>query len=267
MTLDMLYSTFNDGIFALIKNIPSINENVKIIIIHQVNKEIDLDEINLILKLRHDISYYKSYTKGVAISRNIAIEKSTSEIILFCDDDVIYSDKFYDIITSQYKHNPNVEFITFAYSNNKTMDSYASKFSTVSHPHNFKSILKVGTIEVTARRKIIIKNNIRFPNDMGAGTQYFLCDEPVFLSYFLKNKLFGVYVPCIICFHPEHSSGKIFNSLDAFGSRFLCFTRIFGSVVGYLLYVLYLMKNIKKFKSLVEFKNAILISFYIKHKI
>lgn len=265
MTLDMLYSTFEDGIYSLIKNLPPKKENVYIIIIHQISPYFNDDNIKIFLNNRGDIKYYKSSTKGVAKSRNIAINKSSSDIILFCDDDVIYSANFQDIILNKYATYTELGFITFAYSNHTSMSDFASKFSKKEFMHTLKSILRVGTIEVTARRSIILNNNIKFPEDMGAGTKYFLCDEPVFLSTFLKKKIKGMYAPEIICFHPEESSGKNFNNIDAFASRYLCFTRIFGRLLGFSLYMIYLVKNFNKFDGLISLKNALFIKFKINH--
>lgn len=259
MTLDMLYSTFNDGIYSLMNNIPPKNDNVRIIIIHQINSLFNDHALSEFLDSRNDVEYYQSQSKGVAISRNIAISKSRSDIILFCDDDVIYTADFQCEILSQYESNPKAKFITFAYSNSLNMDRLAAKFSHSGYKHNLRTILKVGTIEVTVYRELIISNNFKFPEDMGAGAKYFLCDEPVFLSQLLKANFYGIYTPKILCYHPENSSGSVFNKLEAFGSRYLCFTRIFGERMGFLLYLLYLIKNIRKFKSLTDVKNALFI--------
>ncbi|HGF6562058.1 glycosyltransferase [Providencia sp. wls1922] len=267
MKLTMLYSTLEDGLTSLIENLPSPNKLVNIIIIHQMNENKNYDDkIKILLNSRSDIQYYKSYTRGVAISRNIAINKSNnSDIILFCDDDVIYTNKFQEEILKQYEKNPTAGFITFSYSNNLDMKDLAPKFSTLGFVHTLRSILRVGTIEVTARRNMIIENKIKFPEDMGAGAKYFLCDEPVFLSQFLKKNIRGIYCPFIIGYHPAVSSGQKFNRIEAFASRYLCFTRIFGSFLGLGLYYLYLAKNFNKFKTLSDVNNALFIMFKMKH--
>lgn len=266
MKLDMLYSTYQNGIFPLIKNLPQPNTSVNIIIIHQINESFnDENGIIQLLNSRTDIQYYESYTKGVTISRNIALGKSQGDIVLFCDDDVVYKKDFQDRIIEQYEKNPTLGFITFSYSNYLDMQSFAPKFSQSKFKHNLKTILRVGTIEVTARRKFIIKNKIKFAEDMGAGAKYFLCDEPVFLSQFLKKNIHGIYYPLVICYHPPESSGQEFNKIEAFGSRYLCFTRIFGSFLGLGLYYLYLTKNFNKFKTLSDVNNALFIMFKMKH--
>ncbi|BBG60526.1 glycosyltransferase [Providencia rustigianii] len=264
MTLDMIFSTFGDRIYSLLEKLPKQKNITRLIIIHQTNNK-NYSNINKIIEKRSDIFYYPINSKGVTKSRNYGIGKATSDIILFCDDDVTYTTNFQNEILNQYIANPDMDFITFAYSHDPNMHSFASKFLPVSFKHSLKSILKIGTIEVSLRRSAIINKNIKFPEDMGAGTKYFLCDEPVFLSQLLKNKCNGMYCPIIIGYHPEESSGSTFNNHYAFASRYLCFTRIFGSFLGLGLYYLYLAKNFNKFKALSDVNNALFIMFKMKH--
>ncbi|MFD1093968.1 glycosyltransferase family A protein [Providencia vermicola] len=266
MKLDMLYSTYEDRIYSLIEKLPLPNSSVNIIIVHQMNINSNYDYIiKQLLETRNDIKYYKSLTKGVTKSRNIALKNATGDIVLFCDDDVTYKKDIQEIIIEQYRKTPDIGFITFAYSNQLDMQNAAKKFHSSSFKHNLKTILRVGTIEVTVRREPIIKNNVCFPEDMGAGTTYFLCDEPVFLSKLLKNSINGIYKPLIIGYHPAESSGQTFSRKEAFASRYLCFTRIFGLFFGFGLYYLYLVKNLNKFKTINNFNDALFIMFKIKH--
>ena len=251
MSIDMLYSIYRDGILKFLKNIPTPKDNVTIIIVHQIlaedNYELLLEKLFL---CRKDIKYFKSYTKGVTKSRNIAISKSKADIVLFCDDDVKYIDNINDIIASAYSKYPEYSFLTFSYLKNYSWH----KFKKQDFEHNYRTILNIGTIEVTCVRKHISDNHFKFPEDLGAGEKYFLCDEPVFLSQFLKKKLKGRYIAEIIGEHPDDSSGLIFNNIYAFKSRILCFQRIFGTLKGTFLYYLFLIKNFKKFDS---FKSVI----------
>lgn len=256
MNIDMLYSIYRDGIMKFLENIPSPKDNIKIIIVHQVLPEDNNDYLlEPLLSTRNDIQYIKSYTKGVTKSRNIALSKAKSDIVLFCDDDVKYVDNLNDIITSAYDKNPKYGFLTFSYLKNNDWH----KFKKQNFEHNYRTILNIGTIEVTCLRKHIFDNHFKFPEDLGAGEKYFLCDEPVFISQFLKKKLKGKYIAEVIGEHPDDSSGLIFNNIYAFKSRILCFQRIFGLLKGTLLYYLFLIKNFKKFDSLKSVIHAFIL--------
>ncbi|ELW9233894.1 glycosyltransferase family 2 protein [Proteus mirabilis] len=251
MSIDMLYSIYRDGIFKFLQNIPLPKDNVTIIIVHQILPDDKYDYLlEPLLLNRKDIQYTKSHTKGVTKSRNIAISKAKSDIVLFCDDDVKYISNLNDIITTAYTNNPQYSFLTFSYLKNNEWH----KFKKQIIEHDYRTILNIGTIEVSCLRKHILDNHFQFPEDLGAGQKYFLCDEPVFLSQFLKKKYKGKYIPVIIGEHPDESSGSIFNNIYAFKSRVLCFQRVFGKLTGTFLYYLFLIKNLKKFDS---FKSVI----------
>lgn len=260
MILDMIYSTYGDRILNLINNLPTKSHNVNIIIVHQAATLISKKRILQIIKNRSDITYITTCTTGVTKSRNIGIDNSTGDVLLFCDDDVIYKDNIYNTITRVYE-NKKIAFATFPYSYSDNLNVPAPKFKSTSYNHSYKSILSVGTIEITCKRESLISNNIKFPEDMGAGTELFICDEPVFLSRLIKKNLTGIYIPTLICSHPRLSSGSVFNEKNAFLSRLLCFIKIFGNTSGRIIYLLFIMKNIKLLKTYTDFKNATIIIF------
>lgn len=259
MNLDMLYSTYKERIYQLWDNIPSYQVNVTIVIVHQVSKG-DVYNIDMILE-RKDIIYIPSYTTGVARSRNLAIENSKSDIVLFCDDDVQYKENIASEIIDVYKNNPRVKAITFAYEKEVTRGFH--NFSTASFTHNLFSILSIGTIEISCLRSAIIQSKASFPDNLGAGEKYYLCDEPVFMSKLVKHYSREVmYFPLILGMHPEVSSGSSFNDMNAFKSRLLCFQYVFGKMLGSFLYNVFLLKNINKLHFGFYFKAFFLVYFY-----
>ncbi|WP_272582089.1 MULTISPECIES: glycosyltransferase family A protein [unclassified Providencia] len=256
MRLDMLYSTFGDRVLDLINNIPAPHPKVKIIIVHQ-NPGVETEKIiKEFLYIRNDVTYFSIASIGVAKSRNFALKKATGDIILFCDDDVIYNKNFQNDIINSHKNNPHDGFITFSYSY-IGLNSRPPHFKNYQFKHNIRTILSLGTIQISCKTKYISKFNFKFPEDMGAGTKNFLCDEPVFISNFLKQGIPGSYIPISICMHQVESSGNIFNNIDAYNSRLLCFIRIFGLIKGRALYILFIMKNIRKFNSLKDIYTAL----------
>ena len=244
MTVDMLYACYGDRIRELIDNIPRSSEKLKIIIIHQTETpEKYLDIVSSINEFPH-LTYVHSYERGVTKSRNLAISKSTSDIILFCDDDVTYEPDIYEVLIESYSINPDFEVLTFAYKK-ENLEGFG-RFSKKSYIHNRKTILSVGTIEVSCKRTFIQSKNIKFPLNLGAGSQYYLCDEPVFMSRVLDNGGKAKYIPLQICSHPEVSSGQNFNDINALRSRLICFHYIFGKLLGTFIYNIFIIKNIYK---------------------
>ena len=260
MNLDMLYATYGDRVYKLIEHLPEQHENTRILIVHQITEGDDYSDVSNKLSVRPDIKYITSFEKGVTKSRNLAIAMASSDIVFFCDDDVIYKLGIQSDIISAHEKYIDAGFITFAYTESE-LESEPHRFKKSMYEHSFFSILSVGTIQVSCKRKTIVSNEIYFPEDMGAGNKIFLCDEPVFLSGFIKKGIKGIYLPISIGFHPEDSSGLVFNDYYAFLSRLFCFVRIFGNIKGRFLYVVFLMKNYSKFNGLLYTKIALSLVF------
>lgn len=243
-TIDVLLSTHSNKIFSafeLIEKIP-VTSGVFYIVVHQDVQP--LSEVDLLpMMSRGDFKYIHSHDRGVTKSRNIALKNSTSDIVLFADDDIELSHNFYEIIRNAYLAFSG--FVTFqvGVSGHHFNDNYRqSRFKSVSFTHNKFSILSVGTIEVTVDRASISKLPHYFPEDMGAGATYPACDEPVFLAKLLDSKVSGLYMPDVICKHPAFSSGL---DLDGafLAARGVAFYRIFGPAIGLLMLLIFVFKR------------------------
>lgn len=247
MTLDMLYSTYQSRIYELLKNLPKETEGTTIIIVHQVTYIGEYSSVFEKINQRTDIIYIESLTKGVARSRNLAISNSRSELVLFCDDDVTYANDVSKIVIDSYSQNSAADSITFAYSKGSSMMA-AERFSSTTYKHNLKTIFSIGTIEISCKRASLVESMALFPENLGAGEKYYLCDEPVFMSRLLKAGMQLIYIPEVIGNHPEFASGINFNDLKAFKSRLICFQYIFGRFLGVGIYNIFLLKNISKLR-------------------
>ena len=97
MKLEVLLSVMNLDK----KELDKMNITSKCIVINQCNKEGYTKYKNF------DIYSYKD--KGVSNSRNHAIEHSKGDILLFCDNDLIYSDKYEKDIINEFKNNKDAD--------------------------------------------------------------------------------------------------------------------------------------------------------------
>lgn len=239
MELEMLYATYGDRVDQLLLNLPESSDKLKIIIVHQVD-DVSHNAQHL-FSHRSDVKYFMMLDKGVSKSRNFALQQATGDIILFCDDDVTYSDGFIDSIIDEYVKDSEVDSITFSYST--PTSGVLSKFKSYPYRHNLRSILSVGTIEVSARLAGVKRVGAFFPEDLGAGSKFYCCDEPVFLSRLIKSGLVVEYRPISICTHPDISSGLSIDNYEAIMSRLICFRYIYGYLSGSFLFFLFSVKN------------------------
>ena len=179
MKLEVLLSTMNLNINDLDKmNITSLCT-----VINQCGKK--------------DYTKYKnfkiySYDEiGLSNSRNRGLEHIEEDIILLCDDDVIYNKDYEKIIIDEFKKNKNADVIIF------NMDSpyRSSKQNSKSKRLNICNILKYESCRIAFKR-----NNIKFNKLFGAGAKYTCGEDTLFLVDCLKNNL------------------KIYSSIEAIGT-------------------------------------------------
>lgn len=240
-SIDFLFSTFEDRIDGLLKNLPSFCPGRNIIIVHQTQEPEKFSYVIDFFSGRGDVRYIQQSEYGVTKSRNLAIEISSSDYILFCDDDVVYEN---DAANGIVRSMDDCDACTFRISS--TVGGYTKDFKNYEFNHNRFSILSVGTIEVACNRAFLIKYQISFPEELGAGAKYPSCDEPVFLSKILAHGGTVKYKPVTICSHPPVSSGTRINSIESLMSRVIAFKYIFGRRVYILLFLLFWMKNFRR---------------------
>lgn len=255
MILEMLYATHGKRIQDLINNLPQPNPKVKIMIVHQISEA--EESAKSLFSHRHDVRYFPMFKQGVTKSRNFALDNAIGDVVLFCDDDVVYEGQL-DKLLDLYKHDLSVGCVTGAYATPSR--GILNKFASKSFKHTLRTILSVGTIEVSARLSAIKRTGALFPEDLGAGTKFHCCDEPVFLSRLIKGGVMVVYHPFKIGTHPDFSSGLDLNSYGALFSRLIAFRYIYGYLVGTILFYIFCFK---KFRS-ISF-SLLLRSFFINY--
>src|SRR5699024_7514966 len=80
------------------------------IIINQTNRN-SYEEF--ILKSKNKVKMYSFDEKGIGLSRNNALMRSTADICLMADDDMEYTDGYEEIVRNAFKKNPNADLIVF----------------------------------------------------------------------------------------------------------------------------------------------------------
>lgn len=248
MNVDILLSTSGDRIKNISTLIKSIDFSLcNLIICHQEVCNISPETRFFIeeqLKPHEGITYFSMKDKGVTKSRNFLVNKAESDYVIFCDDDIYYIDNsIKQVVESMNLNNIDVATGIVVTDGEKKFKKYSER----NHKHNKQSILRVGTVEIVCRRLSILKTDL-FPEDMGAGATYPLCDEPVFLNDCLNKSLKVMFLSIPLCYHPPISSGSNQNEKYTI-ARGVCFRRIFGRKALFLL-VLFSLKMKIKFRQL-----------------
>ena len=171
--------------------------------------------------------------KGLAKSRNIALEKTKTDFALISDDDVAYVENYDLIVEKYFKILPDADILTFQIhdNNGRPYKNYKNKI----FKHNKISILKVSSVEIAINIRSIKNNDIKFDEKFGLGAQFKCGEENIFLLDCLDKGLIAYYINIPLVIHPLESSGKNID-YNYFYARGAVFFRMYGMMVAFLFY-------------------------------
>ena len=127
-------------------------------------------------------------TKGVGLNRNIGIMASTADIILFGDDDMIYSEALESSVVAAFNQIPSADVIIFGLdiiNNGSITERRRCKLRRL----KLWNSMRYGTCRVAVRRKAIVDNNIVFNQRFGGGCDFSSGEDSLFIRDCFKNGL------------------------------------------------------------------------------
>lgn len=230
-TIEILQSCMNLRDSDLIDHITTTNLGSNAVI---VNQSVEPESKAYISWKENRILFINSLTRGLSISRNIALKNSTADICLICDDDESLYDNYAEKIIKAFTENPSYDVIAFS------LDCGLKQFPKKNKKINFMGVLKISSVQIAFRRKSIIDNNIFFDEKMGAGTGNGAGEENKFLIDCLKSNLKIIYIPIKIAKIDSKSPSSWFKGYDEtyFLNKGWAIRRILGPSVS-LLYIFY----------------------------
>lgn len=180
--------------------------------------------------LKSDFTHIKvinSFEKGSPASRNLAISKSTGDICLMADDDIVYEPNLKATILKAYQEHPNADSISFEAKNeyNQPQAPYPK-----TGWHNASSLSTIFTWVITFKREAFIKNGVYFNHHFGVGSTFKGSTEYVFLRNAFDKGLKIYHYTKTIVMHPEESSGRLMGSDNAFFSSSARTYRFYGNL-------------------------------------
>ena len=165
-------------------------------------------------------------SKGVAKSRNAAIENTTTEYLLFGDDDVDFKEESINSAIAFLEANKEISILLL-----QAVDETGAlrkRYPSQAHPLKLTNAAKAATYEMIIRVPDIKRASIRFDENFGAGAQNYLGDEYIFIADALRAGLKGLFLPIVIATHPSDSSGSFRNTNQDALVRSRIFSRVFG---------------------------------------
>lgn len=128
-------------------------------------------------------------TKGLSVSRNLAIQHAEGDVCLLCDDDEKLDSHYRDTILDAYQELSDADIICFRIANQP------SRLKQETQRLTKWTAMRIASWQITFRRESILKSGIRFDEDMGAGTGNGGGEEVKFLRDCIRAGLKAYYVP------------------------------------------------------------------------
>ena len=239
MNLEVLLSVMNLDK----KNLDKMNITSKCTVINQCKKN-NKDKYK-----NFDIYSYDEI--GASNSRNRGLENITCDIIIICDDDVVYKNEYEELILKEFKRNDKADIIVFNIDspNRKIKDNKKDKRL------HFYNILRYSSQRIAFRRKSIEKYNIRFNPMFGSGSKYTCGEDTLFLVDSLKKglKIYSSTIKIGTVYHEKSSWFRGYNEKYFFdkGALFTAISRKFRIflILQYLVRHKEVLQDIKFFKA------------------
>ncbi|HRF69133.1 MAG TPA: glycosyltransferase [Muribaculum sp.] len=202
MTLDVMIVTIGaDGIKRVAAmNLPEVEE-VRYIVSWQMPDGISA-KIPDVLK-RSDVMVCRHDDKGVSRNRNYAMMKSTADVCLVADDDLVYEPDMLRNVIAVFEDDDTLDVALFRYSggSGKWYPSYVYDINRLQKGHF------VSEVEIAFRRSTVA-GTVRFNELLGTGSPVVCTGEgEMFLFTALKRGLRCRFFPTVIAVHQGISTG------------------------------------------------------------
>ena len=137
----------------------------------------------------HDILWMSMNERGVGLSRNNALMRASGDILLFADDDVVYTDDYVEKIVMSFENHPKADLIVFNLKS-QNPDRPEAIVENEYKLHWYNS-LKFGACRIAIRQDAIRKANVFYSLLFGGGAKYQSGEDSLFIQQCLRKGLRG----------------------------------------------------------------------------
>lgn len=188
MTIEVLLSTMHQQDRSILERIGLQCDAV-------VVNQCDIDSFEKFESHGHKITWINSTQRGLSKSRNLALSNSSSEICLLVDDDEILDSGYVQTIINAFGRHPDAAVIGFQV---EGIESTFKEYKGVESSVGYVRSMRMASVEIALKRKLLNDNNLCFNERIGAGTKYKMGEENTLLFKCLTRGLKIFYVPQII---------------------------------------------------------------------
>lgn len=190
-----------------------------------------------------DLRYIHMRDYGLSKSRNLAIDESHTDYLLFADDDIEHLPNAFASIVEAFEAT-GADILTMRI---QTPDGLPFKsYRANEFQHSLRTLFKTNSIEIAIKTSSIKNSNLRFDERFGLGSTYPTGEEIIFLIDAHRSNLRIHYYPLTIVTHPKESSGgALSGNPQLIQAKGAMFARIFG-YIAFPYCFLFALKHYKK---------------------
>lgn len=156
-TIQVLLSCMHQADMSIVNK--SNLQNVPTIVVNQCNVQTEQHK-----KIGKYLLWIDSPTRGLSVSRNLAIKNTTADACVIADNDELFEENLPHIISKGYALCPQADVLIF------TVGNRPIKFGNKPRKLKKWELLKINSVRTTFKRESIIKNGISFDILLGSGT-------------------------------------------------------------------------------------------------
>lgn len=174
--IQMLVATMNQpqGDFSLLEKM---NIQSDAIVCNQCER-FSIDEFSW---QGHSIRWFCFKERGVGLNRNNALMRATADFVIFCDDDMVFTDGYPDLLRQGFGANPRADILIFNLEGRRP--------EMKAHRVGRFGFLRYGAARIAAKTASLKRQGLLFHLCFGGGTEHAHGEDSIFLSDCLKKKL------------------------------------------------------------------------------
>jgi glycosyltransferase involved in cell wall biosynthesis len=241
MKVQVLVATMNQTDYSLLEKMNIQTDAI-------IGNQCDRNEITEFEYQNRMVKWFSFNERGVGLNRNNTLMRATEDIVLFADDDVVYTDGYEDTIIKFYKSHPDADVVIFNLKMKRGENSFFERVTKEGRVSRLSAI-KYGTYCISARRDKLRFANVYFHMDFGGGTKYCSGEDSVFLQdcYRKRLKVYATKALIGVLDHGESTWFKGYNEKYFFDKGVLFATLFPAECYGYAL--IHCIKKRNKYKT------------------
>ena len=178
----------------------------------------------------HTVRTIESVERGIGRSRNLALEEARGRIVLFSDDDIVYSEGYAESILKAFEAHPEADIIMFNV--NVSEDRKTYRIDKEIRVHKW-SVGRYPAYAAAARLDSIRRAKVRFSLLFGGGARYSNGEDSLFFMDCLRAGLKVIAVPVTIGSEIPRESTWFHGFNDKFFlDRGVLYSFLYGNAAG-----------------------------------